>query len=243
MKKTLLLLLFLFFASCGKTGPTYRIGLDPSWYPLDIPSGKEANVLGFATDLLQEIAKREGIQLVLVFMSWDNLLPGLNEKQYDGVLSSLQPYKFNEKQYSFSAPCLMTGPVLIVPSSSPITSMNMLNNLEIGYPEGSTEEALLVSSPDVLIRTYSSIPQALTDIVMGNLDGALVGYLPAINYTQDLYADELRIATPPLDETGIRLLTLANASSLTAKFNHGFNALLQDGTYNTFATKWGLPPL
>lgn len=244
MKKFLLCALLLLLVCCsGKNGPAFKIGVDDLWYPLEIP-GKEVNVLGFSTDLLQEIAHTQKLQLALVYKSWDNLLDGLRKKQYEGILSSLRPYNFNEKQYQFSSLYLMTGPVLVVPINSPINNLSDLNGKEIGYPEGSNQDTLITKTEGVLPRTYKSIPQVLNDILEGNLDGALINYLLAEGYCRDLYAGILRITTPPLTDEGLRLVTLEKENlQLLDSFNAGLKQALQDGTYDRIAQKWALPPL
>ncbi|MES2344539.1 MAG: transporter substrate-binding domain-containing protein [Chlamydiota bacterium] len=243
MKKSLLWVCLLLLSCCGNNEPTYKIGVDDLWYPLEIP-GKEMNVLGFSTDLLQEIARSQKLQLILVYQSWDNLLEGLNKKQYEGALSSLRPYNFNEKKYDFSNLYLMTGHVLVVPVDSPLDSLDMLNGKEIGFPEGSHEDSLLVNAPGVLPRSYRSVSQALNDILDGSLDGALVDYLSAQSYIQDLYAGMLRITTAPLTDLGLRLVTLkSEPDTLIKAFDAGLKEAIDNGTYAKLAAKWGLPPL
>lgn len=242
MKNALLCALLLLMLGCGKSGPTYRIGVDPLWYPLDIPQGKEVNVLGFSTDLLLEFSRLKNVQLVIVYMSWDNLLSGLEQAQYDGALSSLLPYNFNENQYAFSDLYLQTGPVLVLPQNSPVTSMGMLGGMEIGFPQGSQQDLLLKPSPGVLARPYTSVPQALNDILAENLDGALVGYLVADGFCRDLYQGALQIATPPLNDAGLRLISLKQGSpQIVQLFSEALQEMVKDGTYSALATKWGLP--
>ena len=88
-------------AACGSGGKTYRVGIDPSWYPVDL-KGKEANVYAFANELLAAIGKEEGVFFKRVTTSWDNLIYGLKEKHYEGMLSSMKPRVFLERTYTFS---------------------------------------------------------------------------------------------------------------------------------------------
>lgn len=243
MKRALLCALLLLLTCCGKSHkPTYRVGVDQLWYPLVIP-GKELNVLGFSTDLLQEIAQLKNLQIVLVYMSWDNLLSGLTKGQYDAALSSLRPYNFNEKQYSFSDLYIMTGPVLVVPISSPASSLTELDGMEIGFPEGSQQDARLNKESSAIPRAYGSIPEALNSILIGALEGALVDYLAAWSYCRDLYHGQLKIVTSPLNDAGLRLITkYENTSDLMKAFNEGLKELKKNGRYNALAAKWSLPP-
>lgn len=81
------LLLAIVLVSCGARGKTYKIGIDPSFYPAQL-GGKEPNVYAFSKELLQAISHEEGVFFETVTMAWDNLIYGLKGKQYDGMLSS-----------------------------------------------------------------------------------------------------------------------------------------------------------
>ncbi len=232
----------LVLAGCGgKSKPaSVRIGIDPSWYPLEI-SEKQIRVSAFSNELLQEISHLEKIQLATVTRSWDNLLSGLQEKEYEAILFSMMPYNFNQKQYDFSALYLMTGPVLVLPYTVEFTSFEALSGKEIAVQRGSADEPLLAKYPEILIRTYDSISQALNDILAGTIDGAVIPILTAESYCQDLYSGQLKIATPPLNQEGLRLITLHDAApSLVEAFDAGLKKIKENGTYAALARKWGL---
>lgn len=234
-------LAILFLASSCSTGPTieYKIGIDPSWYPLDL-TGKEKNVLAFSTELLQQISQHEKIQITQVIMSWDNLLGGLQKRQYDGMLSSMQPYLFTQNQYDCSELYLQTGPVLIVSASSSVNSLSLLNGKEVAVQD-ETGINILEKYPGIIIRTYDSIPKALNDVLTGTIDGALVNAISAYAYCNDLYQGQLKVATSPLNSEGLRLVTLhGEAGDLMQAFNDGLKQMQKSGHYNELLKKWGL---
>lgn len=240
-KTLLLFLLFIFATSCGGSKKnTYRIAVDPSWYPLEL-TGREKNVLAFSIELLQEIAKREKLQLVLVRMNWDNLIWGLREKKYQAVLSTLTPYVFYQRKYSFSSPYLLTGPVLVLPANETEMSLKEMQGKEIGVIRGSETVALLQVYPGVIIRTYDSVPEALNALVAGQVDATVVDSLTAQGYINDLYQGRLKVVNAPLTEEGLRLLTGFNETPrLIERFNKGLAALKSSGQYDVLMRKWGL---
>jgi polar amino acid transport system substrate-binding protein len=233
--------LFL-FGSCGSNKPNtgYLIGIDANWYPLDF-MGKEKNIYAFSNELLQEIAKKTSMKISTIQMNWDNLFPGLQKEQCDAVLSSLYPYLFNKKKYDFSDLYLNTGPVLVVPYSSKATSLDMLNGKEIAVQADSSDADFLEIHPGIIIRTYDTIPNALNAIVEENLDGALVDVLIAESYCQDIYHGQLKIATPPLNDAGLRLVALhGHDATLIKNFNKGLKELKHSGEYKKLQKKWSL---
>lgn len=231
----------LMLTSCGKSSSSrYRIGVDPSWFPLEL-QGKEANVFAFTNELLTEIAKLENIKIERVDMSWDNLILGLKDETYDAMLSSMQPYVFNLEKYQFSNIYLPSGPVIIMRKQDRFSSMKSLTGQEVAVNKPSDETLLLTKNPKMIIRYYTMIPNALNEVVLGDLDATLVGVIPAISYVHDLYRNELKIVTPPLSNEGLRMIALKDQNKdLIEKFNRGLKKMKSNSTYEELAKKWNV---
>jgi polar amino acid transport system substrate-binding protein len=229
-------------AACGgeRDAYDYRIGLDPSWYPLEL-LGQEPLVTGFSSDLIQGVAKKERLRLVRTLASWDNLLQGLEEGKYEGALTSMAPQVFTEDRYDFSEVYLLTGPVLIVPADSALASLDALVGKEVAVQGGSPGALLLERYPGVLIRYYDNIPTALNAVLTQEVDAAVFGVVPAEAYVRDLYKGRLKIATAPLNEEGLRLMVLHNkAPGLLRAFHAGLKSMRRDGKYAELLEKWSL---
>jgi polar amino acid transport system substrate-binding protein len=239
---SLFLALFLTFLSCGRSSSSggRKVGVDASWYPLNLDQ-QERNVTAFSTELLGQIGTLEKIPFVKVTVNWDTLMEGLQKNQYEAILTSMPPYIFNEKLFDFSAVYLPLGPVLIVPLNSTIHSLDTLDGKEIAVIAGSTNTVILEKSAGVLIRDYDSIPKALNDVAAGTIDGAMIDILPAAAYCRDLYQGVLKIATPPLTDEGLRLVTKrGTAPDLIKGFNKGLNKLKKNGSYDKLLDRWSL---
>lgn len=243
-------LLFIWLCSCfllmncSSKKPTfdYSIGIDPTFYPLQF-GAQEKNVYAFSSELLQDISAMNKIKVATITMSWDNLIWGLKKGEYDAIFSPLPPYLFLEKQYSFSEPFLLTGPVLVVPVDSKKVTVESMGGKEVAVQEGSSAAMILQKYPDILIRSYDSVPKAFDDILNGTIDAAVVDYLVAYSYCNDLYQGKLKIVGQPLNDEGLRLVTLyGKADGLVTLFNEGLARLKGSSKYGTLAKKWGLPP-
>lgn len=244
MKIRLLLILscLLFSFGCNKKQEVYRIGIDSSWYPLEL-AGQEGYLMAFAIDLLVEVAKKEKLQLSVLPLSWDNLFQALREERVDAVLSSLQPYSFNIKEYTFSEPFLHTGPILVVPKDSPHTKIDELENKEIAIVQNSNAGVLLQKYPKISIKSYESIPHALSAVTHELSDAAALSLLITQNYVRDLFSNELKMVNTPLNDEGVRLITLYKKKpNLVRQFNQGIKTLQKGGHYHTLLEKWGLSP-
>jgi polar amino acid transport system substrate-binding protein len=243
VKRFFYCLVFLAFAlmgSCAKKEKVYRIGVDPSFFPIKM-MGREPNVFAFSNEILQEIARLYDVSLERVNMGWDNLIMGLKEDKYEAMFSFLPPYNFNEAKYDFSDLYLYTGPVLIVRNHSPIHSMGQMVGKMVAVSSFSDEALLIENYPEVIVQYYTSAPEALNDIFSDVIDGVLVNFIVAKGYVEDLYRDKIRIASPPLSDEGLRLVTLHGKNQeLLTIFNKGLAELRKKGTYDKLLKKWNL---
>lgn len=242
MYKRLLVLLFavLSLTSCGTKGKTYQIGIDASWYPLYL-MGKEANIHAFTDELLRGISHEEDVFFERVNKSWDNLITGLKEDRYEGILSSMTPRVSLETTYDFSEVFLHTGPVLVVRADTKISSMGQMKGKAMGVDSMQNETLLLDIYPEVLVHYYHSITEGLDEVISGEIDGALINILPASSYIRDLYHGQVKIASPPLNDVGLRLVTLHGQNKdLATVFNRGLSKLRDNGVYDKLLKKWDL---
>lgn len=236
--------LFLSLQSCSCSRESLqgskRIGVDPNWYPLDF-GAQEPYVNGYTEELLLKIARHSGMQFERLGSNWDSLLQGLKEEKYDAILTSLPPYEFNRAQFDFSENFLEVGPVLIVAEKNKEKSLAKMKGEEIGLLTGDRSMAELQKYPDLIPRFYPSIPELLNAVAQGNIEGALLSQIPAINYVRDLYPGKLQIASSPLNQEGLHLVTLKGKhKSLIKSFDQALEQMQRKKKLQTLQKKWNL---
>ncbi|MBI3236905.1 MAG: transporter substrate-binding domain-containing protein, partial [Chlamydiales bacterium] len=205
--------------------------------------GKENNLTAFSTELFQKIGEKDKISFSQVSVSWDVLMEGLQKGQYVAILHSMTPYNFNQTTYDFSQVYLQTGPVLVTTVKSPFTSLESLERKEVGVIGGSSGVLILEKHPAILIRSYDSAAKMLNDILLENIDAALLDALTASSYCQGLYFGKLKIVTEPFNDAGLRLITLHDrAPELIESFDRGLYALQDSEEYGKLLKKWGFSP-
>ena len=239
-----LLGLFLFYlvrSYClnGCVIDTYMIGQSTNWGKLHV-IGKERNLGAFNHELLVAIAKEEHFHVHILFSS--NPMEELEEGELQGILTTLEPSYLNQDHLLFSEPYFRTGPVLIISSAAPVEGWNEQAKKVIGIPSGSSMLLGLEQDPSIQIKMYEDILLALTDLRERRIDGAIFPVIPAYVYTQTFYKHELKIATAPLNDEGIRLVTLKNekGEALMKNFQAGLTILKENGTYDKMLERWGL---
>lgn len=228
------------FSSCSSSKKTYKVAFDPSWFPLELYN-KEPYVLAFSEELLMHIGQKHHMNLEPVALSWDNMLDALAKKQVQGVLTSMEPYIFNQEKYQFSKNYLSTGPVLVVRIRDHASEHDLFQDKEIATFSEQDQQVLLEEYPQAIARSYSSSMKALLDLVDGNLDAVFMNYLEAHGYVNDIYHGLLKIISPPFTQQGLKMITLRSENhKLITIFNEGLHAMHKQGEYDKLLKKWKL---
>lgn len=227
--------------SCG-TGKSSRIrlGIDPHWYPLDFGS-QTPYVNGFVEELLVDIAAYHGIEFECIEANWDSLFSGMENKKYDAVLSSLSPYNFNLARYDFSENFLNLGATLLVPIDSTRSSLDQMNGELLGLLVGDPSILQVQKYPDIIVRTYQTVPDLLDALADQEIEGAILDRIEAINYMRDLYANKFMVAEASLTEAGLHLVTLKGQHrNLVKMFNKSLQFFTKKKKLETLQAKWQL---
>ncbi len=232
-----LLALFMGSCSCGNSfRGGLRIGVDPNWMLSDFGS-QTSYVNGYTEDVLLEMSRYSGMSFELIKTSWDNLLDGMREGKYDAVITTLPPYEHHLAKYDFSENWLDLGPVLIIPYNSSKTTLKELDGDLVGILANNPAELILAKNPNIIIRSYPSIPELLDALAKGDIEAALLDQIPAINYVADLYEGVLQISGKPLTNAGVRLV--GPKGSIDA-FNKHLASLRKKSTLEKLKKKWEL---
>ena len=241
-KQSIFLLSILFLFSCNSSSPdkVYSIARDPTWFPLYL-LGKQDNVFAFSDELVRIAMEKEKIHVDMVTANWDNLLYNLWKGHYDAVLTSLPPTAPNRALYDFSEEYLAVGDVLIVRVQDKVTSLADLKGKIVGVRKQGTGIFSVERFPSIIVSTYQNAAIALQDLANGKVDGVVMGLLPANTLVQNIYPETLYVATSPLDNQALRLVTLKDKNSYLIKsFDQGVNDLKESGGYDLILRKWGL---
>jgi polar amino acid transport system substrate-binding protein len=222
--------LILVLCACSRTQAPIRIGVDSHWGAFDF--GQETPyVNGFIGEVLGEISKQSGRPIEKIDASSDSLLAGLKSGRFDAILT--QPPGFGEV-FETSPVLVELGAILIVNKAGKWKSLEGLKGELVGVIEGDPCEQIVGRQGDLVIRRYVGIPELLNAVVLGEIEGAVVNRLPAINYVADLYAPVLKVVGKPMSQSGIYLI------SKDAVFPSEIAALKSKRHWDELLRKWRL---
>jgi ABC-type amino acid transport substrate-binding protein len=153
---------------------------------------------GYEPDILNEIAKRIGKEIVYYDVAWAGLFTGLLAQKWDVAASNIFINEDRLKMMDFSEPHFDTGMGVLVGVNSSIKSLKDLKNKTLGVDIGSGAEVWLRENMDRFgpykIQSYNGTPDVFLDVQTDRLDGG-VSDLSIIDWYIESHKSRLKRGT------------------------------------------------
>ncbi|MGJ7912093.1 transporter substrate-binding domain-containing protein [Neobacillus sp. LXY-1] len=146
-----------------------KIAIEGAYPPYNYIN-KSNEIEGFDVDISNEVAKRLGVNPVIVATPWDSMIPALMGKKFDIIISDMAITEERKKKVSFSNNYFTTGNQLFVPQGSPIKVPKDMKNKKIGVTI-STTAAEMATKNGADVKLYKNDFLAFEDLSAGRLDG------------------------------------------------------------------------
>ncbi len=178
MKKWILLMLTGGMSGCyaAQALPPLTVGIDPTFPPFEYLDDS-GHLAGFDVQLGEEICQRIHRHCTFVSLPFDSLIPALQARKFDIILSSLSINDERRKSVDFSLPLFSTPVYLIAAKNSPLVAdAASLKGHRVGVQQGSVFETYADKywrPYGVDVVTYQSPDQIYTDLTAGRLDASL----------------------------------------------------------------------
>jgi lysine/arginine/ornithine transport system substrate-binding protein len=234
------------FAS-AKEWHTIRVGVDPTYAPFE-SVGKDGSVQGFDIDLGNALCAKLKAKCVWVQSSFDGLIPGLQARKFDMILSSMAATPKRREQIDFTDRLYRNQTRLIARESAHLLpDASKLAGKRVAVEQGTVQETYAKekwASSGVEVVPYPSYDQAYTDLVAGRVDAVLMdavqgqlGFLatPAghgFAFAGDVVYDAKIMGDG--DAAGVR----KSDADLRTALNGAIAAMLRDGTYQKIQSKY-----
>lgn len=246
MKKTLAILVGLMvsaslFAGGQKenSAKQYVIAGSADWPPLEYVNEKGETV-GFEVELLQAIAKSQGVGITFQNVAWDGIFAGLANGAYDGAASGISVTEERKNTMDFTTSFLTITQAIIAPKAHPeYTDTKALSGKTIGTQIGTTGDLYLQDQnskdPSLKItdKAYDSVGLAVEDLLNGNLDAVVCDSVVAIDFVfnNPNYKEKLTISGTASEEgEPIAMAVKKGNKEVLDILNKGIDAAIKDGT-------------
>jgi lysine/arginine/ornithine transport system substrate-binding protein len=228
----------------GKDPTVLRLGIDPSYPPMDarMPDG---HVAGFDVDLADEICRRIAMHCEWVEMEFSGMIPALQARKIDAIVSSMAITEKRMQQIAFSTKLFQFKSRLIARTGAPLTvSAEGLRGKRIGVQSGTQFETYAQKNwqaGGAEVVAYPSQEGVFDDLISGRLDAALLGSVEADNgFLKTPKGHGFGFVGGPLEmgDHGAGIGLRKDDVALKGNIDRAINSMRGDGAYQKIAHKY-----
>lgn len=206
--------------------------------------------VGWEVDFMNALCAEIGEKCVIEEVAWDGIIPALQAKKFDAIMSSMSVTDERKKTISFSDIYYNDSAVIIGPKSDDKDfSPEHLSGKNIGVQVSTTHSRYMdkyYAPKGGVIKTYATQDEANADLAAGRLD-----YVMASGVALDAFlASEQGTAcceqkgAVPLDVeilgAGVGFGVRQEDTELLAKLSAGIKAMADKNLFAPITTKWKL---
>lgn len=216
-------------------------------------SVENGKIVGYGADLMHYVldADLPGVEVRQMDLPFQGILPGLDTRKFDFVVTSVTVNKARFEQFAFTVPIAESTVALLKRADdADIKSLTDLNGRVIGSQSGSGQLAVLEAlnvrlkaegQPGIKqIKEYVGFDEAYADLANGRLDGvaqSLANLGPLMKARPGLFST-LPEMVGPVTYFGWVGRKDADSASLVKLFSDGIARAAKDGTLKTLQEKW-----
>jgi polar amino acid transport system substrate-binding protein len=240
---TVFLVVNILLTACGGSGKPIkvRLGTDATFPPFELVDYNKKQLDGFDVELIKAIAAKSNLEVELVNVTFDKLLDGVAQCEYDGAISAITINPDRQKQMKFSNPYLTAGQVIVVKNGNvDITDQAKLAGKVVGAQRGTTSETAIKNISGVKYKPYRAFQYAFEDLKNGLIDAVIADKPLAWSYISKSEFS-LKIVGGEFAKEDYAIAVCNQKSDLIQKFNNGITWVKLDGTLDALIKKWVYP--
>jgi polar amino acid transport system substrate-binding protein len=231
-------------AGASRHAGTFKYCTDPTFPPMELATAS-GKITGFDVDFAQALALTWGANATPVKTAFPGLIPALNAKKCDAVISGIYLTPDRLKQAGGAA-YMHSHKVIIVKAGNPkhITSPNSLKGLNVAVQGGTKYEVYLKALKAKIgfsLQSYPGDTDAVAQVLLGRADAVLT---QDTSFAFQAAAHPGKLASGytfgPSDTFGI-YYRKGEAGTIGAQLKDGIAKLKADGKLASLATKYKIP--
>lgn len=231
-----LLALAMILTACAPAAKKITVATDATFKPFEYTDDK-GNMVGFDIDLMNEIAKKAGLEIEWVNIPFESLLSGLATCQYDMAIAAISILPERQKEMLFSDPYMDAGLIVVVQkSNTTIMSKDDLKGLKVAAQLGTTGEAEAKKIEGVVYKPYDTYDLAFLDLANGQIDAVIADNPVALGFVA-ANADKLKTTGPVFNSEQYGIAMCKTKTDLQTKVNTALKDLTAAGVITELAKK------
>lgn len=160
-------------------GKDLKVAIDPTYEPFTFKTA-DGKPTGFDVDIATALCEQIKRKCVFVEQVWDSMIPGLQAKKYDVIISSMSVTDDRLKVIDFSDKYYNTPSRVVIKKSVKFDGPASLKGKKIGVLKGSTQEKYALGelkTAGAEIVSYEAQDQVYLDIKSGRLEGTVADFV------------------------------------------------------------------
>lgn len=231
-------------AGASRHAGTFKYCTDPTFPPMELATAS-GKITGFDVDMAQALSLTWGANATAVKTAFPGLIPALNAKRCDAVISGIFITSDRLKQAG-AVPYMHSHRVIIVKGGNPkhITSPNSLKGLSVAVQGGTKYEEYLKALKGKIgfsLQSYPGDNDAVAQVLLGRADAVLTQDT-SFAYQAGKHPGKLAIGyTFGAPDTFGIYYRKADAGTVGTEVKDGIAKLKADGTLKKLAAKYKIP--
>ncbi|AOK55199.1 ABC transporter substrate-binding protein [Burkholderia stagnalis] len=221
-----------------------RFGIDPNYPPMEAKA-PDGSIRGFDVDLGDEICKRIRAHCKWVELEFSGMIPALQARKIDAILSSMAITEKRAQQIAFSSKLYQFRSRIVARNGAGLGSdTRSLSGKRIGVQSGTQFESYALAQwvpHGVIVVAYKGQDEVFADLVNGRIDGALLGTVEADQgFLSTPRGKGFGFAGPALSmgDKGVGIGMRKSDLALRESIDAAIASMLADGTYTRIARRY-----
>ena len=226
--------------------PELKVAIDPTYEPFTFKTA-DGKPTGFDVDIAEALCNEIKRKCVYVEQVWDSMIPGLQAKKYDTIISSMSITEERLQAVDFTDKYYKTPSRIVVKTGTAFTDAASLKGKKIGVLKGSTQEKYAMGelkTAGVSVVPYEAQDQVYLDIKSGRLDGTVADQIEVNGgFLSKPEGAGYGFVGPVLDDvkyfgTGVGVALRKDDAALKGELNAAIKAIRSNGVYETVSKKY-----
>jgi arginine/ornithine transport system substrate-binding protein len=226
--------------------PELKVAIDPTYEPFTFKTA-DGKPTGFDVDIAQALCDQIKRKCVFVEQVWDGMIPGLQAKKYDVIISSMSITDERKKVIDFTDKYYNTPSRIVVKADTKFTDLASLKGKKIGVLKGSTQEKYAMGElkpAGVTVTPYEAQDQVYLDIKSGRLDGTVADSVEVTGgFLSKPEGQGYGFVGPVLNDVkyfgyGAGVALRQGEDALKTELNDAIKAIRANGVYDTVMKKY-----
>jgi putative lysine/arginine/ornithine/histidine/octopine transport system substrate-binding protein len=227
--------------SAGAMAETVKMGIEAAYPPFN---NKDASgqVVGFDKEIGDALCAKMKVECSVVTSDWDGIIPALNAKKFDFLISSLSITEERKAAVDFTDPYYSNKLQFIAPKNVDFkTDKDSLKGKTIGTQRATLAGTWLEDTygDDIKVSLYDTQENAYLDLTSGRVDAILADKYANYDWLKTDAGKNYEFKGDPVVESDkIGIAVRKGDNELRNKLNAALKEIVADGTYKKINDKY-----